>query len=366
MVERAASFRLPGPQSRAQVRDQLPHRHLRAMEASEPCRTEALGGQLDYGENGHDSQDRYHACTNRHCPEGQNGSANEWRQRQKDWLLPVPPCLVTFTWPASLRDLTRSPQKRFYNSLFRASAPARPDRALAPRLGGGKSGMVGVLPTWTRALPYHPHGHDLVPAGGLAAAGRQWLPSRENFLVPIKALSLLFRAKVREALRQTPVCALVPNDLWAKDGVGHCEPVGRGAHALHYWAPSLLRVAISNHRSLTLAEGQVTFHYRESQTGAIQVCTVTAAECIRRCLPHGLPDHVVKVRDYGLCGPGNRDDLKQARPLLGGESRHSPPQRQAPDSPPQETTRRCPQGASVLQRLETLRPNGWGPLKPGP
>jgi hypothetical protein len=51
---------------------------------------------------------------------------------------------------------------------------------------------------------------------------------------------------------------------------------------------------------------------------------------------------------------------------LGGESRHSPPQRQAPDSPPQETTRRCPQGASVLQRLETLRPNGWGPLKPGP
>jgi len=366
MVEMAEIFRIHGPQYRAKFGDQMPHSHLRAMEAIEQCRTEALGGQVYYCENCHDYQYSYHSFKNRHCPKCQNGSANEWLQRQKDLLLPGPHFLVTFTLPDALRELTRSHQKLLYNILFRASAQALQDLALDPRFVGGKIGMVGVLHTWTRAMHYHPHVHYLVPAGGLASDGRQWLPSWENFLVPVKALSILFRAKVRDALRRTPVFDLVPNDLWAKDWVVHCEPVGTGSHALHYLAPYIFHVAISNNRILKLADGQVTFQYQDSQTGAIQVCTVTAEEFIRRFLQHVLPDHFVKVRYYGLFGPGNRDDLKKARQLLGGESRNRHPERHAPDSPPQETAMRCPKCASVMQLIETLRPRGWFPLKPGP
>jgi hypothetical protein len=61
-------------------------------------------------------------------------------------------------------------------------------------------------------------------------------------------------------------------------------------------APDIFRVAISNNRLLTLADGQVTFQYQDSQTGTIKVCTGTAEEFLRRFLPHILPDHGVKVR----------------------------------------------------------------------
>ena len=366
MVAMAEIFRLHGPPYRATFGDQMPHSPLRAMEAIEHCRTEALGGQVSSCENGHDYQYRDHSCKNRHGPTCQNDSAHEWLQRQEDMLLPLPHVLVTFTLPDSLRKLARSHQTLFYNILFRSSAQALQDLAWDPRFVGGTIGMVGVLHTWTRAMHDHPHVHDLVPAGGLAADGGQWLPARDHVLVPVKALSLLFRANVRDALRKTPVFGLVPNDLWEKDWVVHGEPVGSGSHALRYLAPYIFRVAISNHRILKLADGQVTFQYRDSQTGAIQVCTVTAEACIRRFLQHVLPDHFVKVRYDGLLSPGNRDALQKAKQLLGGERRHRHPEGPEPDSPPQDTAIRCPKCARVMPLIETLRPNGCFPRNRGP
>jgi Putative transposase/Transposase zinc-binding domain len=366
MIELAEIFRLHGPQYRAKFGDRMPRSHLRAMAAIEHCRTEALGGQMYYCENCHDYQYSYHSCKNRHCPKCQNGSAQAWLQSQQDKLLPVPHFLVTFTLPDALRELARSHQKLFYNILFRSSAQALQELACDPRFVGGKIGMVGVLHTWTRTLHYHPHVHYLVPAGGLAADGRQWLPARDNFLVPVKALSILFRAKVRDALRKTPLFDLVPQELWEKDWVVHSEPVGSGSHALQYLAPYIFRVAISNKRILTLEDGQVTCHYQDSQTGAIKLCTVTAEEFIRRFLQHVLPDHFVKVRYYGLFGPGNRNALNTARALVGVERSNSPPEGHAPDSAPHETAIRCPKCASVMQLIETLRPKARFPLNRGP
>jgi hypothetical protein len=146
--------------------------------------------------------------------------------------LPRPSGLVTFTLPAALRQLARSHQKLFYNLLFRSAAQALQELALDPRFVGGKIGMVGVLHTWTRALHYHPHVHYLVPAGGLAADGGQGLPARDTFLVPVQALSLLYRAKLRDALRRTPVFDRVPPAVWEQDWVVQCAPVGTGAQAL--------------------------------------------------------------------------------------------------------------------------------------
>ena len=54
---------------------------------------------------------------------------------------------------------------------------------------------------WGRNLSYHPHVHYVVPAGGLATDGI-WLPARKNFLMPVKALSRIFRAKFRDVLRK--------------------------------------------------------------------------------------------------------------------------------------------------------------------
>ncbi|MCJ7624934.1 MAG: transposase, partial [Anaerolineaceae bacterium] len=165
-------------------------------------------------------------------------------------LLPTPYFLLTFTLPAGLRRVARSNQALFYNLLFRSSAAATQLLAGDPRFVGGQIGMIGVLHTWGRNLSFHPHVHFLVPAGGLDPDSQTWLASRKKFLLPVKALSKIFRAKFRDALRKTTCFDTIPAAVWKQAWVVHCQPVGNGLPALKYLAPYIFRVAISNNRIL--------------------------------------------------------------------------------------------------------------------
>jgi ribosomal protein L37AE/L43A len=295
MVELAEIFRLHGPQYRAQFGARMLPSHLRAMQDIENCRTASLGGQLYYCPHCDEPRYSYHSCKNRHCPKCQNEQANDWLQEQQSLLLPVTHFLLTFTLPAELRALARSNQKTIYNLLFRASSQALLQLAHDPRFVGASLGMVGVLHTWTRQLLFHPHVHYLVTGGGLTATG-SWKSARADFLVPVKALSIIFRAKFREQLKKTELFALVEPRLWLKDWVVHCQPVGSGAQACQYLAPYIFRVAISNNRIHKLQAGQVTFSYKESATDQLKFCQLSAAEFIRRFLQHVLPHRFIKVR----------------------------------------------------------------------
>src|SRR5712691_4108581 len=315
MVELAEIFRLHGPQYRAQFGARMLPSHLRAMQDIETCRTASLGGQLYYCAHCDEQRYSYHSCKNRHCPKCQNDQANDWLKEQQSLLLPVTHFLVTFTLPAELRALARSNQKTIYNLLFRASAAALLQLAQDPRCVGARLGMVGVLHTWTRQLLYHPHVHYIVTGGGLTPDGR-WHSARKDFLVPVKALSPIFRAKFRDALKQTELFAQVPAQVWHKDWVVHSEPVGSGQQAFQYLAPYIFRVALSNNRLRSLQQGAVTFTYKESATDQLKRCTVTAEEFIRRFLQHVLPSRFIKVRYYGLLSPAHRQLLQKARLLL--------------------------------------------------
>ena len=287
------------------------------MAAIEACRTELLGGHVYYCDDCDETQYSYHSCRNRHCPKCQNEAAQEWLAKQQGLLLPTPYFMVTFTLPAELRPVARSHPQLVYNILFRTSAAALQELTLDPRFVGGQIGMVGVLQTWTRDLSYHPHVHYLVPGGGLSEDGQTWHPSRQNFLVHADPLSILFRAKFRDALRKTDLFDQVPSETWSKEWVADCQSVGRGAAALKYLAPYIFRVAISNNRILKIENDQVTFSYKERDSRRTKRCTVTAQEFMRRFLQHVLPKGFVKVRYYGLVSPGNRHRLLQARQLLG-------------------------------------------------
>ena len=196
--------------------------------------------------------------------------------------------------------------------------------------------MVGVLHTWGRNLSYHPHVHYLVPAGGLASDGKTWLASRQKFLLPVKALSRIFRAKMRQALAKVDVEGLISADVWRQSWVVHCKAVGCGQLALKYLAPYIFRVAISNRRILKQEDGQVTFRYQATDTGQERLCTLTAEEFIRRFLQHILPKGFVKIRYYGFFSSGSRPHLAAIRQQLGqeavqadeaqtGQSRETPP-----------------------------------------
>jgi len=315
MLEVADIFRLHGPAYRAKFGERMLPSHHRAMQDIATCRTESLGGQLYYCAQCEQQRYSYHSCKNRHCPKCQNQQANEWLKEQSELLLPTHHFLVTFTLPAELRPLARSHQKTIYNLLFRASAAALLQLAQDPRFVGARLGMVGVLHTWTRQLLYHPHVHYLVTGGGLTNDGR-WRSSRPDFLVPVKALSRIFRAKFRDQLKKTALFVQVEPRVWRKDWVVHSAPVGSGQQAFQYLAPYIFRVAISNNRLRSLEQGTVTFSYKESATDQLKRCTVTAQEFIRRFLQHVLPPRFIKVRYYGLLSPSNRPLLQLARQLL--------------------------------------------------
>ena len=285
-----------------------------------------------------------------------------WLERQHDMLLPTRYFLLTFTLPEELRRLARSHQKLFYALLFRASASAAQKLAQDPRFIGGQIGMVGVLHTWGRNLTFHPHVHYLVPAGGLAADGQTWLPARKGFFLPVKALSRIFRAKFRDALRNTDCFDNIPDAVWTKDWVVHCQPVGSGLGALKYLAPYIFRVAISNNRILKLANGKVTFRFRATHTGKLTTSTLPAQEFIRRFLQHVLPKGFVKVRYYGFLAHGCRKRLAILHQQLRRPSSDSSPAlgsgdtAACPDVAPSNYVPLCPSCGRPMRLRSTIRP----------
>ncbi len=358
MIELAEIFRLHGPEYRAKFSNRILPSHLRAMQDIEQCRTASLGGQLYFCTQCQEQRYSYHSCKNRHCPKCQNEQANDWLKKQQGLLLPVTHFLVTFTLPKELRMVARSNQKTCYNLLFRASSQALLQLAHDPRFVGARLGMVGVLHTWTRQLLYHPHVHYIATGGGLTAAGR-WRSARKDFLVPVKALSRIFRAKFRDELKKTALFAQVQARVWQKDWVVHSEPVGSGAQAFQYLAPYIFRVAISNNRLRQLENGQVTFSFKESATDQLKHCTVTAQEFIRRFLQHVLPNRFIKVRYYGLLSPAHRQLLQKARQLLSATTSKLKSAAVKTTEPPALLS--CPHCGGPLTRLSPLAPRGRAP-----
>jgi predicted RNA-binding Zn-ribbon protein involved in translation (DUF1610 family) len=355
MVELAEIFRQHGSSYRQKYSEHILPSHQQAIRAIEQCRTEALGGHIYQCPDCGAEQYSYHSCRNRHCPKCQNHAAQEWLEKQSDLLLPTTYFLLTFTLPEGLRRFARSNQKLFYNLLFRVSAAATQKLAQDPRFIGGQVGMVGVLHTWGRTLTYHPHVHYLVPAGGVDQDGN-WLAARKTFLLPVKALSKIFRAKFRQALQKSSCYEEIPAQVWQQPWVVHCKAVGDGGSALKYLAPYIFRVAISNQRIVKMSNTHVTFRYRSTKTGKTKTCTVSAEEFIRRFLQHVLPKGFVKVRYYGFLSPGLRNRLTTLHTQL---ERWQPDQPSSTGGDPQTIYQPvdhpvCPACGQVMQKMKTI------------
>jgi hypothetical protein len=196
-------------------------------------------------------------------------------------LLPVPYFLATFTLPAELRAIAYRHQRIVYTLLFRASAAALMELARDQRFLDAQIGLLGVLQTWTRDLRYHPHVHYLVP-GGLADDGRGWVTAKADFLVHVKPVAALFRAKLRAALRQTVLWNEIPAAAWQQSWVVDCRSVGTAQAALKYLAPYMFRVALSNNRIVRVADDQVIFRYTVSESGRTAYCRLPAQEFLHQ------------------------------------------------------------------------------------
>src|SRR5262245_18262785 len=102
--------------------------------------------------------------------------------------------------------------------------------------------------------------------------------------------------------------------------VVYAQPPTKGpATVLKYLARYMHKTAISNSRLVSLADGQVTFDWKDYAHGGRQVTmTLDTIEFIRRFLTHVLPSGFVRVRHYGLLANRHRQEkLARCRELLG-------------------------------------------------
>jgi len=154
------------------------------------------------------------------------------------------------------------------------------------------------LHTWGQTLQHHPHVHAVVSGGGLSCnadgvvdAAPRWVSCRPGFFLPVRVLSRVFRRQYLAGLRsafdqgrlrfpgrlaaqQTRAAfAGLLSRLAGKDWVVYAKPpFGGPGQVLKYLARYTHRVAISNARLLSLAEGRVTFRYKDYADASRRSC----------------------------------------------------------------------------------------------
>jgi len=317
VLELADIIRAAGPAYREACGPRLLPSHRRALDDLVTCRTAARGGHLRQCDHCAQTQYRYHSCRNRHCPKCHGEQTRRWLDLHRARLLPGPYFLVTFTLPQELRAVTRSHQRTVYDALLRAAAETLLRVAADPQHLGARPAILAVLHTWTQDLRYHPHVHVLITGGGLAPDGTRWVPTpRPDFLFPGYVLSPVFRGKMHDALRRATLADQVAPRTWTRDWVVQVQAAGSGHRVLEYLGRYVFRIAITNRRLESFANGHVTFRYRERRTGQMMRRTLPAPTFLARFLQHVLPRGFAKVRHYGLASPTCRRQLDTARAAL--------------------------------------------------
>jgi hypothetical protein len=225
-----------------------------------------------------------------------------------------------------------------YNLLFSNTAETLHAIAADPKHLGAEIGFLTVLHTWGQTLTHHPHVHCLVPGGGLAPDGEQWLACRPRFFLPVKVLSRFFRRRFLEQLerlfdrgelrffsaleplreRQAFLRYLAP--LREQDWVVYAKPPFAGArHMLGYLGRYTHRIAFSNHRLRKIDDDHVQFKWRDYRDhNRSKLMTLSADEFLRRFLLHVLPPGFQRLRYYGfMANRHRREKLARCRMLLG-------------------------------------------------
>ena len=166
-----------------------------ALRAIAACRTALLGGCRETCDHCGATRLTYRSCRNRHGPTCQSRASARWVEARRAELLPIPYFHVVFTLPHALNALAQGNPRVLYALLFRAAAETLLTFGRDPRHLGGTIGITAILHTWSQTLSQHIHVHCLVTGGALSRDRTRWIRGRAAFLFPVKALSVVFRAK---------------------------------------------------------------------------------------------------------------------------------------------------------------------------
>jgi hypothetical protein len=343
--EVADVFRCYGADYRLHNGASMSNAQHRVMTAIEVCRTAFLGGHLEQCDQCGHQRNAYNSCANRHCPKCQSLARAQWLEDRQSELLNTQYFHVVFTLPQQIATIAYQNKRELYGILFRTTAETLLTIAADPKHLGAEIGFFAVLHTWGQNLLHHPHLHCVVTGGGLSADGSQWISCRAGFFLPVGVLSRLFRrlflanllkafdaGKLQffsslESLRDRSSFLDYLASLREAEWVVYAKrPFAGPEQVLDYVGRYTHRVAISNNRLLEIAEGKVTFRYKDYRHDAQQkTMTLEAEEFIRRFLLHVLPEGFQRIRYYGFLANRYREQkLAHCRELLDMPAREPP------------------------------------------
>jgi len=319
-LEVADILRAQGQRFLDRYRSSLDFQQLKAFRAIQNCRTAALGGHLDACPRCGYQAISYNSGRNRNCPKGQAQARERWRAARERELLATHYFHVVFTVPHELNLPAQDNPRLFYHRLFTASAATLLEVAAHPQPLGAEVGILSILHTWGQNLLAHPHIHWVIPAGGISRDLTRWVHPRYPLLLPVKVLSRVFRGKFIAGLKRLyrrkllrcagPSAALADEKqlrkllrrLHRQDWAVYAKPAfGGPLQVLRYLGRYTHRVAISNHRIVNVADGKVTFRWKDYAHGNQQrQMTLTATEFLRRFFLHVLPKGFVRIRHFGF------------------------------------------------------------------
>ena len=335
--EVADVFRCHGADYRQKHGASMSVAQRRVMTAIEVCRTAVLGGHLEQCDHCGHQRNAYNSCANRHCPKCQSLARAKWLEDRQSELLNTQYFHVVFTVPEEILTIAYHNKRQVYGILFRAAAETLRTIAADPKHLGAQIGFFAVLHTWGSNLLHHPHLHCVVSGGGLSADGSQWICCRNGFFLSVRVLSRLFRRlfleqlcnafdagnleffSSLESLRNPSAFRNYLAPLREVEWVIYAKrPFAGPEQVLDYVGRYTHRVAISNNRLLDIAEGKVSFCYKDYRHEAQQkTMTLQAEEFIRRFLLHVLPEGFQRIRYYGfLANRYRQQKLARCRDLL--------------------------------------------------
>ena len=251
--------------------------------------------------------------------------------------MPVAYFHLVFTLPHELNPLIRQNQRLLYRLLF--TAVSQTLLQFGHNRLGAQVGITAVLHTWSQTLLDHYHLHGIVTGGGLADQGTRWAAAPTHYLFPVRALSVVFRAKFWAGLQRLygtgqlefhgqlapwaagPRFQALLRQATRRRWVVYAKrPFAGPQQVLAYLSRYTHRVAISPRRLRHLeAQTQtVTFAWRDYADGArSKTMTLGVGEFVRRFCLHLLPKGFVKIRHFGFLSPRQRQTcVAQARTLL--------------------------------------------------
>jgi Putative transposase. len=212
------------------------------------------------------------------------------------------------------------------------------------------------------------------PAGGLSLDHTRWVRSQKNYFLPKEVLQEVFRGKFtrRSSRPSVMVCSNLHGDLallaqpkifaaWLRplfrqDWVVYLKrPFGGPEYVLQYLGRYTHRVAISNHRLISFADGQVTFRWRDSAHNNEQKPkTLSLDKFLCRFLLHILPQGFVRIRNFGSSPTDGVPLSYRFAFTFSARNNRRKPNKTSPSTQDSSELWRCPKCAGPMKVIERL------------